>query len=95
MTEVVGTAYYVAPEVLMGSYCEKCDMWSVGIILYMLLTGEPLFDGEDEVEIVKSIKQCKIDFNSDQFQCLSPDVVYLLKRLLALRPAIDFPQKKH
>ena len=57
MTDVVGSPYNVAPEVLAGNYCEKCDMWSIGIILYMLLTGEPLFDGEDEVEIVNRIKE--------------------------------------
>lgn len=47
--------HYVAPEVLEGRYGLQCDMWSVGVILYMLLNGTPPFDGADDGEIVKKI----------------------------------------
>ncbi len=39
MSDLIGTAYYVAPEVYSGAYDEKCDIWSIGIMYYILLTG--------------------------------------------------------
>ena len=43
--EAVGTPYTVAPEVIRGSYDEKCDLWAIGVITYLLLSGEPPFGG--------------------------------------------------
>ena len=48
MHTMIGSAYYIAPEVLDGSYTEKCDLWSVGVLVYILLSGCPPFDGNDE-----------------------------------------------
>ena len=42
-SDIAGTPYYIAPEVMNGKYNEKCDIWSLGIIIYILLTGEPPF----------------------------------------------------
>jgi calcium-dependent protein kinase len=51
----VGTAYYMAPEVISGSYTYHCDMWSVGVITYILLLGFPPFNGREEDEICRQI----------------------------------------
>lgn len=54
--EVVGTLYYMAPELLNEDYDEKCDIWSAGVVLYILLSGAPPFDGKDDTEIEKKIR---------------------------------------
>ena len=49
MEECIGSPYYIAPEVLLSDYDSKVDLWAVGVILYMLLTGQPPFKGQDEL----------------------------------------------
>ena len=57
MQGVFGTAYYVAPECLSGSYDLKCDVWSIGIILYMLLCGKPPFNGATDVQVLEEVQK--------------------------------------
>ena len=56
LNEPVGTPYYVAPEILLGECDFKSDMWSAGVILFMLITGKPPYDGIDDKDIVMNIK---------------------------------------
>lgn len=59
MHERLGTPYYIAPEVLKGSYTLKCDIWSVGVVTYMLLSGRPPFDGDNDEEIFKNVRRAR------------------------------------
>jgi calcium-dependent protein kinase len=59
--KVIGSAYYIAPEVIKKNYNEKCDLWSCGVIMYILLTGCPPFNGDDDNEIFQTILKKKYD----------------------------------
>ena len=53
---IVGTPYYIAPEILKANYDQRCDIWSLGVILYILVTGNAPFAGNTEKEIKDKIK---------------------------------------
>lgn len=80
-SKVIGSAYYIAPEVLNGKYNEKCDIWSSGVILYILLTGKPPFNGSDD-EIVEKIKKGKYDLKSNPWPNISAEAKDLIKQML-------------
>ena len=81
MTEKVGTAYYVSPEVIQGKYDEKCDIWSAGVILYILICGYPCFNGEDDKEIINAILRGKVQFYSPEWDNISEDVKNLVLKM--------------
>lgn len=78
--EKVGTAYYIAPEVILGEYDEKCDIWSCGVILYILLSGSPPFPGETDREIFAAIKKGRIDFRKEDFGHVSSQAKILIQK---------------
>ena len=79
---IVGSAYYIAPEVLDKDYNEKCDTWSVGVILYMFLTGRAPFDGKNKEEIINSIRIKNLDLKNEKLLQRSPEVIDLVSNLL-------------
>lgn len=83
MSQTYGTPYYIAPEVLRGSYTEKCDMWSIGVILYIMLSGSPPINGSDQ-QILKLAKEGKWSFKGAIWNKISADARDLVKKLMTL-----------
>lgn len=86
MTEAFGTSTYIAPEVLTTEYDEKWDVWSIGVIMFILLSGKPPFDGETDREIWKRVKDGKYSMAGDEWKSISTKAKDLLKRLLTYDP---------
>ena len=82
LSSKVGTAYYVSPEILQGKYSEKCDVWAAGVILYVLLSGEPPFNGPSDGVIYSKIRQFKFNFPEKRWSKISNDAKDLLSKML-------------
>ncbi|KAI4308201.1 hypothetical protein L6164_031299 [Bauhinia variegata] len=84
--DIVGSAYYIAPEVLKRKYGPEVDIWSVGVMLYILLSGTPPFWAESEHGIFNAILRGHIDFSSDPWPSISPQAKDLVKKMLNSDP---------
>lgn len=88
--EQVGTPYTVAPEIIKGSYDEKSDMWAIGVLTYLLLSGETPFgglDGENLLQVKENIMRAKVSFEpEDSWKHVSPEGKEFVKRLLVADP---------
>eukprot|EP00933_Yihiella_yeosuensis_P000239 TRINITY_DN10037_c4_g1_i1.p1 TRINITY_DN10037_c4_g1~~TRINITY_DN10037_c4_g1_i1.p1 ORF type:complete len:486 (+),score=108.29 TRINITY_DN10037_c4_g1_i1:89-1546(+) len=89
MATRAGTPYYVAPQVLAAKYDEKCDIWSCGVIAYILLCGYPPFYGDSDNEILKMVKKGDYKFISPDWDGISDgagSAKDLIRQMLTLDP---------
>ncbi|KAE8691993.1 Calcium-dependent protein kinase 24 [Hibiscus syriacus] len=84
--DVVGSPYYMAPEVLRRNYGKEVDIWSAGVILYILLCGVPPFWADCEEGIARAIIRGKIDFQRDPWPKVSSEAKDLVRRMLDQNP---------
>ncbi len=80
--KALGTSYYIAPEVIEKDYNEKCDIWSIGCILYAMLTGCAPFNGEDDTEILKRVKRGDYDIGTLRDAGVSEMGISFIRKML-------------
>ena len=86
MHTILGTPYYIAPEVLKGEYDEKCDVWSVGALTYIMLSGEPAFNGTSNNEIFNKIINEELQFPKEKWSQISKDAIDFIKHCMTKNP---------
>lgn len=82
MNDPNGTPFYIAPEILEGEYTEAVDNWSLGVILYIMLSGSPPFYGKDNKEILKAVQKGVYTLSLKPFVKCSIEVKDLISKLL-------------
>ncbi|XP_045807297.1 calcium-dependent protein kinase 32-like isoform X2 [Trifolium pratense] len=90
LNQIVGNLYYMAPEVLKRNYGSEIDIWSAGVILYILLCGFPPFWAETEQGVSQAIIRSKIDFNREPWPKVSDNAKDLVKKMLDPDPKRRF-----
>lgn len=86
LREAKGTAFYMAPEVIKGSYNEKCDIWSCGIVFYILLTGRPPFTVANKTNVFNQILNLEFELPLSKITGVSKEALNLLHSMLEEKP---------
>jgi len=90
LTTKAGTPYYVAPQVLAGKYDQSADLWSCGVIMYVLLCGYPPFYGETDADVLTKVRLGNFTFNAADWKNVSEDAKNLIRMLLKMNPRDRF-----
>lgn len=86
MSTIVGTSYFLAPEVLRKKYDKSCDLWSIGVIAFIMLCGYPPFNGENNKEVCDAIRRGKLNFQPKHWKGISKEAKDFIRRLLRANP---------
>lgn len=83
-----GTPGYVAPEIIMEEpYGKECDYWSIGVVLYILLSGSPPFFEDESCDLFEKIKNAQFTFDDEIWQNVSEEAKDLIKGILKRDPS--------
>ena len=86
MSAIVGTPLFIAPEVLRKKYDKLCDLWSVGVIAFVLICGYAPFNGRNNKEVHDAVKRGKFQFQSKYWKGVSKEAKDFISRLLRTNP---------
>jgi len=86
LTTKAGTPYYVAPQVLAGKYDQSADLWSLGVIMYVVLCGYPPFYGDTDADVLAKVRLGNFSFNAADWKNVSEDAKTLIRMLLKMNP---------
>ncbi|CBN76109.1 n/a [Ectocarpus siliculosus] len=89
MNEVVGTLYTMAPEVLNGgvSYDKSCDMWSIGVIAFVLLSGDMPFDTTTKQRLIKAVEDGRFEFSGRRWNRVSSEARSFIRHMMVKKPS--------
>ncbi len=94
MHTILGTPYYVPPEVLKGEYDEKCDIWSIGAITYIMLCGDPPFVGKNNNDIFNKIVNEEPNFDNSKWKNITIEAINFIKNCMNKNPQKRFSAEK-
>lgn len=86
MKTVVGSSFYIAPQVIRGEYDHLSDLWSCGVLMFIFLCGYPPFTGPSDIEVLRQVRRGQFEFKREHWSHISEDARNLVSRLLSVTP---------